>query len=106
MSLQRAEWHQRTFELNFAVDNLRAAIAKSNGDGGEKPLGDVVLERFELGFWLARFDMHVNVNLRYEIPSESNVAADGAFKIPFYESRPAWGGPNKVYVFRQLRCPG
>jgi vacuolar protein sorting-associated protein 13A/C len=53
------------FELNFQVDHLRASISKSDTDGGEKPLGDVSLERFALVFALARFDMDVNVNLRY-----------------------------------------
>ena len=64
---QRPELHQHTFELNFQVDHLRVSISKSGADGGEKPLGDVSLERFALVFALAKFDMNVDINLRYAV---------------------------------------
>ncbi|CAK5280530.1 unnamed protein product [Mycena citricolor] len=63
-SAQLPELHQHIFELDFKVDNLRAALAKTGSDGVEKSLGDVTLEKFSLGFALAKFDMKVDVNLR------------------------------------------
>lgn len=54
--------HQRSFELNFAVDTLRASIFKSQPDG-EKPLGDVSFNQFALTFGLEKYDMTVDINL-------------------------------------------
>ncbi|EJD47755.1 vacuolar protein sorting-associated protein vps13 [Auricularia subglabra TFB-10046 SS5] len=59
-----ANIHQHTFEFNFKVDRLEAAIAKMARDGREKALGDLVLQQFELNFALAKFDMRVDVRLR------------------------------------------
>jgi vacuolar protein sorting-associated protein 13A/C len=62
----RPELHQHIFELAFSVDQLRVLVSKTNSDSEEKLLGDVNLERFALDFALAKFDMQVDVRLRYE----------------------------------------
>lgn len=69
--LQRPQLRQHIFELNFQVDKLRASLSKSDGNGGEKPLGDVTFDNFALAFALAKYDMKVDVNLRYLIFSSS-----------------------------------
>jgi len=56
--------HQRTFELNFQVQKLRAALFRSTSEGTERPLGDVTFERFSLAFALAKYDMSVDIDLR------------------------------------------
>ncbi|KAF8898743.1 hypothetical protein BD779DRAFT_1795358 [Infundibulicybe gibba] len=58
------EVRQHIFELDFQVDNLKASISRSTGDGHERKLGDVSFNHFVLAFALAKFDMKVNVNLR------------------------------------------
>lgn len=63
---QRPEFRQHIFELSFQVDNLRASLSKADNDGVEKPLGDVSFGRFALAFVMAKFDMKVDVNLRYD----------------------------------------
>ncbi|KAH9950347.1 vacuolar protein sorting-associated protein 13 [Amylocystis lapponica] len=55
--------HQHIFELNFQVDILRASIFRSTADGNERALGDVTLERFVLGFAMAKYVMTVDINL-------------------------------------------
>ncbi|KAG5647989.1 hypothetical protein DXG03_007023 [Asterophora parasitica] len=60
----RPELRQHLFELNFQVDNLRAAISKSTPEGVEKSLGDISFNRFLLAFALAKYDMKVDINLR------------------------------------------
>ena len=57
--------HQHTFELNFHVQKLRAALFRSTSDGTERPLGDVTFERFSLAFALAKYDMSVDIDLRF-----------------------------------------
>ena len=57
--------HQHTFELNFHVQKLKAALSRSTSDGTERPLGDVTFERFSLAFALAKYDMSVNIDLRF-----------------------------------------
>lgn len=57
--------HQHTFELNFQVQKLKAALFRSTSDGTERPLGDVTFERFSLAFALAKYDMNVDIDLRY-----------------------------------------
>lgn len=57
--------HQRTFELNFQVDTVRASISKSQGEDGEKPLGDLSFNQFALTFGLEKFDMTVDISLGY-----------------------------------------
>ncbi|KAG5731737.1 Vacuolar protein sorting-associated protein 13 [Termitomyces sp. T112] len=59
------EIRQRTFELTFQVDNLRATISKSISDDVEKPLGDISFERFMFFFVLSKYEMKVDVNLRF-----------------------------------------
>lgn len=63
--LQHPEIRQHIFELDFEVDTLRGAISKSNSDGSEKPLGEVVFQQFRLAFSLLKFNMNVDINLRY-----------------------------------------
>ncbi|TEB35046.1 hypothetical protein FA13DRAFT_1915662 [Coprinellus micaceus] len=59
----QAELHQHSFELEFHVGVLRAALSKSTADG-ERPLGELTLQQFALTFGLAKFTMEVDVNLR------------------------------------------
>lgn len=63
-SLEHPEIRQHIFELDFEVDTLRGAISKSNSDGSEKPLGEVVFQQFRLAFSLLKFNMNVDINLR------------------------------------------
>ncbi|KIM85199.1 hypothetical protein PILCRDRAFT_817197 [Piloderma croceum F 1598] len=63
----KIEWpqlRQHIFELNFQVDSLQASLSKSDGNGNEKPLGDVTFDHFVLAFAMAKYDMNVDVNLR------------------------------------------
>lgn len=65
--IQRPQLRQHVFELNFQVDNLQASLCKSDGNDSEKPLGNVTFDHFALSFAMARYDMKVDVNLRYHI---------------------------------------
>jgi vacuolar protein sorting-associated protein 13A/C len=47
------------------VDNLQASLSKSDGNGNEKLLGDVTFDHFALVFAMAKYEMKVDVNLRY-----------------------------------------
>lgn len=60
--------HQHTFELDFRVQKLKAALFRSTSDGTERPLGDVTFERFSLAFALAKYDMSVDIDLRFVAP--------------------------------------
>jgi vacuolar protein sorting-associated protein 13A/C len=62
--VKRHRLRQHIFELNFQVDNLQASLSK-HGNNGEKPLGDVTFDHFALTFAMAKYDMNVDVNLRY-----------------------------------------
>ena len=59
-----ADIHQHAFEIDFTVDKLQASIAKLSRDGSEHVIGDVVLQSFDFGFVLRKFDMKVDVGLR------------------------------------------
>jgi vacuolar protein sorting-associated protein 13A/C len=48
------------------VDNLQASLSKSDGNDHERPLGDVTFDHFALVFTMAKYEMKVNVNLRYQ----------------------------------------
>lgn len=61
---QNPELRQHIFELDFAVDDLRASISRSGPDGGEKSLGYVTLQYFRLGLVLLKYNLTVDVNLR------------------------------------------
>ncbi|THV04954.1 vacuolar protein sorting-associated protein 13 [Dendrothele bispora CBS 962.96] len=58
------ELRQHIFELTFKVDQLGAKLSKSGPNGSETVLGNVIFERFDLVFALAKFDMKVDVKLR------------------------------------------
>lgn len=45
------------------MGELRAALFKSTAEG-ERPLGELTLQQFALGFGLAKYNMDVDVNLR------------------------------------------
>ena len=47
------------------MQKLRAALFRSTSDGTERPLGDVTFERFSLAFALAKYDMSVDIDLRF-----------------------------------------
>jgi vacuolar protein sorting-associated protein 13A/C len=57
---------QHIFELDFQVEKLSALISKSGADDVEKPLGVLHLEGFSLSFAVAKFDMNVDVKLKYD----------------------------------------
>lgn len=63
--MEQPELRQHVFALNFQVNHLLVTLSKSDGVGGEKLLGDVSFDRFALGFTMAKYDMKVDVNLRY-----------------------------------------
>ena len=67
--------HQHTFELNFQVQKLKAALFRPTSDGTERPLGDVTFERFSLAFALAKSDMSVDIDLRFVVPCMISLAA-------------------------------
>jgi len=67
--LQHPEVRQHIFEFDFEVDTLRGAISKSGSDGSEKPLGEVIFQQFRLAFSLLKFNMNVDINLRYVVRS-------------------------------------
>jgi vacuolar protein sorting-associated protein 13A/C len=56
---------QRTFEFSFQVDLLQASLSKTNASGEDVDLANAVLEHFELDFALEKYEMHVDVELRY-----------------------------------------
>ena len=62
---QHPELRQHVFELDFKVDTLRTCISKSSIDGVDNLLGDLDLEGFALSFTLAKYNMMVDINLRY-----------------------------------------
>ncbi|KAG6813789.1 hypothetical protein H0H92_007201 [Tricholoma furcatifolium] len=47
-----SEIQQPIFQLDFQVNNLRAAISKTTANGIEKPLGDISFDHFMLAFRL------------------------------------------------------
>lgn len=47
------------------MQKLKAALFRSASDGTERPLGDVTFERFALAFALAKYDMSVDIDLRF-----------------------------------------
>lgn len=56
---------QKTFELNFTVDELRGSLYKSDPDG-RKPdtlLVELIAQSFEVNFFLRPFDMVADVSL-------------------------------------------
>ncbi|KAH7930968.1 vacuolar protein sorting-associated protein 13 [Leucogyrophana mollusca] len=89
---EHPEIRQHIFELDFEVENLRGAISRSNGDGGEKPLGDVTLRHFRLAFSLLKFNMNVDINLRSLV---MNLVQDGQDAIQFASSEHTDAASNK-----------
>ena len=63
--VQHPELRQHVFELDFKVDTLRTCISKSSTDGVDNSLGDLDLEGFALSFALSKYNMTVDINLRY-----------------------------------------
>lgn len=63
-NVEQVELHQRSFELDFQVGTLRAALSKSSASGEERPLGELTLQQFVLNFGLEKFNMDVDVKLR------------------------------------------
>ena len=63
--VQHPELRQHIFELDFKVDTLRTCISKSSTDGVDNPLGVLDLEGFALSFTSAKYNMTVDINLRY-----------------------------------------
>jgi vacuolar protein sorting-associated protein 13A/C len=47
------------------VGTLRARLSKASANGPDRAIAELVLERFLLGFVLTKFDMKVDINLRY-----------------------------------------
>ena len=63
--VQRLELRQHLFELDFKVDTLRTCISKSSADGVDNSLGDLDLDGFAMSFALSKYNMTVDINLRY-----------------------------------------
>ena len=59
--------HQHVVEFSFEVEKLQASLYKTAPDGTEKLLANTVLEGFALQFAMAKFNMDVDVKLRYVI---------------------------------------
>lgn len=57
--------HQHVVEFSFEVEKLQASLYKTAPDGTEKLLANTVLEGFALQFAMAKFNMDVDVKLRY-----------------------------------------
>lgn len=57
------------------MQELRAALFRSMSDGTERPLGDVTFERFALAFALAKYDMSVDIDLRFVAYHLAHLAA-------------------------------
>lgn len=57
--------HQHAVEFSFEVEKLQASLYKTAPDGTEKLLANTVLEGFALQFAMAKFNMDVDVKLRY-----------------------------------------
>ena len=57
------------------MQKLRAALFRSASDGTERPLGDVTFERFSLAFALAKYDMSVDIDLRFVVHSPVHLMA-------------------------------
>lgn len=64
-SSQRLDLKQHQFEFHFVVDKLQASLFKAGADGVERPLAEFILSRFNFDFALAKFDMAVDLTLRY-----------------------------------------
>ncbi|KAF9652010.1 vacuolar protein sorting-associated protein 13 [Thelephora ganbajun] len=92
--------HQHTFELNFQVQKLRAALFRSTGNGTERPLGDVTFERFSLAFALAKYDMSVDIDLR---SVSMNICQPGFQAIEFMSSADT-AGQDDLLIVRYRRC--
>ncbi|KIK70982.1 hypothetical protein GYMLUDRAFT_33082 [Collybiopsis luxurians FD-317 M1] len=80
---EHPEIHQHLFELTFQVDQLGASLSKTGQDGSEDPLGSVTLERFDLKFGLAKYDMRADVNLR---SMSMDLVQAGSSKMNFMSS--------------------
>ena len=63
--VQHPELRQHVFELDFKVDTLRTCISKSSTNGVDNSLGDLDLEGFVLSFTLSKYNMTVDIKLRY-----------------------------------------
>lgn len=61
---QRLDLKQKTFQFDFSVGKLEAALFKSTSETTEKPLATAGLEGFGLTFELRKWDMSVDVFLR------------------------------------------
>ncbi|EJT79394.1 vacuolar protein sorting-associated protein 13 [Gaeumannomyces tritici R3-111a-1] len=62
---QQLKMQQRTFELKFAVDELRGSLYRSDPDG-KKPdalLVELVAQNFDLEYFIRQFDMVAEVSL-------------------------------------------
>ena len=53
------------FEIDFKVDKLGVLMSKAATEGTDNPLGNLYLEGFSLYFELAKYDMKVDINLRW-----------------------------------------
>ncbi len=79
---QSEGFHQKTFEFNFTVVTLSAAIYKSNPDPKKSDLllVNTVLKDFSLNFALRAFDMEANVKLHSLIIEDKMVENPQGFK--------------------------
>ncbi|KAG6336571.1 hypothetical protein ID866_2509 [Astraeus odoratus] len=83
---------QRLFQMDFSVDELRATILKSSGDGYEKPLGDISLQRFHLACLFLKLKICVDVNLQ---KMAMNFVGPEGGTLPLISSKDAEVGGDK-----------
>ncbi|KAJ3800717.1 vacuolar protein sorting-associated protein 13 [Lentinula aff. detonsa] len=100
----RPEIHQHLFELKFQVDQLGASLSKTGEDGSEDRLGSVTLERFDLNFGLAKYDMKVDVNLR-SMSMDLVQGESGTMKFMSTESHEEKNLLSVTYVRVQQESP-
>ena len=101
--IQRPQLRQHIFELNFQVDNLQASLSKSDGNSNEKPLGDVTFDHFALTFAMAKYDMNVDVNLRYHNLSLDLYPSIIKAQICLPKPRTTRAGAHQIHVFSWFR---
>ena len=69
---QPLENQQHQFEFDFSVQKLQASLFKSMIEGPDKLIANVVFDTFNLGFVLRKFDMSVDVTLRYGLTTQTH----------------------------------
>jgi hypothetical protein len=62
--LQRPDYSQHLFELDFAADKVSVSISKSHPNSFDTHLGTLTLGSFGLNLVQTKFDMNIRLHLR------------------------------------------